>query len=749
MKASVSLTTKWDNKSYRAIVLDQLESYFVETAIDSDSDPWQVAIGDPDHALIETLRRNNEVRVRLFGAGYGTKLLMTGIADEISFNESGVLTINGRDMSSLATDSTIPPKQWQHVNASVLIPEQAKEIGMPGPFNITTKGTVKKVQYTDASESYWDFWYRLVRKDRMFIWTSPEGALFTGLLNYNEANTYFFGNPPSNASESERSRYVPIETFEMRKTTQDRVGEIRVYWQRGDVGGMVKLEDADTSGWIKRPRRILMDSEATSSKSAVKLAQEEIYESQVGAVEVRITIPDQGWVVQQNHMAHVRLPELGIEGDWFVVGTRVQADTQGFIQEVRLREKNYAVSKRVPADPKPPEDVSQKTATELGQVLAVKWGDFFVAAAKKWHGVWDFNLYLATLLGICDQETGFTNERQNGGPGGSHISWYQWTAATRDTDPRGGDGIARDTEGRSRRQYEEVFANEIGGAYGLDFEYGVGPMQLTSRSYKTDADDLFKTGFRNEFEGGRWHPQWNIMVAAHALRGKLQASVGDSGRDVDIWQGVKAYNGSGPAAEAYMQSVRHKVTDPGGYLSQVKDAIQTAIDNANRPTNPPSSNAGSPSDPAFGPLGKGFDYSRNIIGFPGQGTHSFTASPNNWQSDNAVDIACPFGTPVYAVSSGHVGCFGILPECVGRVVVQTSGQGGDRFAGNRVNINGTTQKTYYAHLSRLNPLIATFGLWVKAGTLLGWSGEANGIKHLHFGCERGNPFQFIPGGDPR
>jgi len=32
-----------------------------------------------------------------------------------------------------------------------------------------------------------------------------------------------------------------------------------------------------------------------------------------------------------------------------------------------------------------------------------------------------------------------------------------------------------------------------------------------------------------------------------------------------------------------------------------------------------------------------------VIGWPGQGTHSFRLPPNNWQSDNAWDIAVPIG----------------------------------------------------------------------------------------------------------
>ena len=43
-----------------------------------------------------------------------------------------------------------------------------------------------------------------------------------------------------------------------------------------------------------------------------------------------------------------------------------------------------------------------------------------------------------------------------------------------------------------------------------------------------------------------------------------------------------------------------------------------------------------------------------FLGGPGWGTHSFTVAPNNWQSDNAVDLGVPVGTAMIAVDSGRV-----------------------------------------------------------------------------------------------
>lgn len=747
MKAKAVITTKWDKNTYRPFTVNNLESYFVDTALDSDSDPFQITIGDPEHMMIETLTRDNEVRVQLFGAGYGAKLMFTGLADDVVYDgTTGVLTIDGRDMSSLAVDSTLPPQLWQQVKASMIIPKQAQSIGMKGPFHITTQGVVKKLQFTDASESYWDFWYRLVRKDQMYIWTGPDGSLWTGILNYNKPTLYFFGSPPKSASSSVADRYIPVETLEFRKSLQGRIAEIWVYGHRGDNGlKPVIARDMDIQDWIRKPRKIMLDTDAHSQTSATKMAREEIYESKVGAIEIRITIPDPGYTIDQNNMAHVNLPQIGISGDYFVVGSRALADSSGFMQEIRLREKNYAVTRRVPADPKIADQPGNKQTTSVGAQLGNRWGPFFAAAAKKWHGGWDFSLYLATLLAICDQETGFTNERRNGGPGGDHVEWYPWVGSQGSlgdaTSENSAAGTSRDSRGRTKRQWEEVFANMAGDGY-VSEDYAVGPMQLLTRSFKYEADDMLKLGFRNEFSGGRWHPEYNIMTAAHALREKLQAATRDSFRDIDMWLGVADY-GEG---EAYAISVKNKVYNNPGYLKQVKDAQQAAIAASKTATQPTSAPA-DPSDPAFGPLGKGFPYASRLGGGPGQGTHSFSDPPNNWQSDNAVDIFCAFGSPVYAVHSGHVGNYGVLPG-TGVTYVQKPTESGDRFAGNRINIIGANQSSYYQHLSRMNPLVTQYGLYVKAGTLLGWSGRAVGLNHLHFAVLNGSPYAYIPGGNP-
>lgn len=115
------------------------------------------------------------------------------------------------------------------------------------------------------------------------------------------------------------------------------------------------------------------------------------------------------------------------------------------------------------------------------------------------------------------------------------------------------------------------------------------------------------------------------------------------------------------------------------------------------------------------------------LGYPGQGTHSWIVPPNNWESDNAIDIGCPAGTPVVAVANGIIGeQFGPL------------GTNDPRFAGIRLHLATSDSEFYYAHLKDTAFGIAP-GAKVKRGQLLGHSGVANGVGHLHLGMKNGNP----------
>ena len=124
---------------------------------------------------------------------------------------------------------------------------------------------------------------------------------------------------------------------------------------------------------------------------------------------------------------------------------------------------------------------------------------------------------------------------------------------------------------------------------------------------------------------------------------------------------------------------------------------------------------------------------QQIIGRPGQGTHSWTNPPNNWQSDNAIDIAVPIGTPILAVESGVIG-----PQ-LGYVSPDQKG----RFAGQRFTlISDDGNSWYYTHLNSFVSGIAP-GVPVRAGQIIGYSGEANGVQHLHIASHYGDPQRLL------
>lgn len=136
--------------------------------------------------------------------------------------------------------------------------------------------------------------------------------------------------------------------------------------------------------------------------------------------------------------------------------------------------------------------------------------------------------------------------------------------------------------------------------------------------------------------------------------------------------------------------------------------------------------------PGMAPMNRGdFAYplgrKASFGGGPGGGTHSFSSGPNNWESDNAIDLMTPNGTPVYAVQNGTIGSqFGPLNSS------------NPRMAGLRLHLNSPGRNYYYAHLSQFAPGIAP-GTAVRRGQLLGYSGSANGSAHLHLGFSTGDP----------
>lgn len=120
-----------------------------------------------------------------------------------------------------------------------------------------------------------------------------------------------------------------------------------------------------------------------------------------------------------------------------------------------------------------------------------------------------------------------------------------------------------------------------------------------------------------------------------------------------------------------------------------------------------------------------------IIGLPGQGTHSWHVAPNNWQSDNAIDIGVPKRTKVFAVADGRIG------SPIGHL--NTSNPA---MLGIRLYLETDGNSWYYAHLDSLADGIA-IGTPVRRGRLLGYSGVANGSPHLHIACKNGTPRSLL------
>lgn len=562
MRVFARLGTKIGDEGYRDYDIYRVENFAIDSALDTDTDTWSCDIGDPAGRLIDILRRDTEVRVSLFRqvttgerAKASTVQMNYGIADTIGLTHDGRMSITGRDITAIAVDSTPLPKFFYKQRPEKIVTKQATELGltklalMPGKL----MGRV----YTDGSESYWEFWYRLYRSQKMWLWGEPNGTLKGHVLNYGMKPIYFFGSPRDD-HPSNKKQYIPVISAEIRKSTTSRVFEVLVFGDDGKIGFNARARDSGMREWIKKPRKIILDSNLTGESKAREQAFEELFEGKVGSVEMTVVIQDPGFPILQNRIARLHLPTIGYHGDFFVVGTRVTGGTGGFQQEVRLREKQFALTRRVPDDPELA-DTPTKSSNVFGVNLHLareNWGDYFYRAAKRWHGNWDFVLFLGTMLAICEHETSFKNVRQyHPSPGPEWMSFDDFVADN---------GVSAGAEAGERgrqnfqsleRRYHELFANDPGNPLNPfgSADAGVGPMQLTTHSFKIKADAL--GGKHDEYEGGRWMPEWNIMEAGEVLRGKVgDGPVGEE----QWWLKMAGYNGSGPLAEKYRDEVRDR-----------------------------------------------------------------------------------------------------------------------------------------------------------------------------------------------
>jgi len=304
-------------------------------------------------------------------------------------------------------------------------------------------------------------------------------------------------------------------------------------------------------------------------------------------------------------------------------------------------------------------------------------------------------------------------------------------------------------------------------------ESGLNPTIRNRSSGATGLFQLLSSGYVNTANrlGGVTNPRANTLAIlpnyASYWRAHPGARPGEAARDVERsgegagfyagplnvlrgWRPSGAPAGPAPAAAGapvapnpiappdlrpYRQAALQQLMQGGssrgnfmgflGALKQLRTAAATPMPTPAGPAAGPVPMGPAGGGPAGRPVRGG-----KVIGTPYQGTHAkafnVSGGSDNWESENANDIRVPVGTPIYAVANGTIGSsFGSL------------GSGG-RFAGLRLHLQGAKNEWYYAHLSKFAPGLKP-GVRVRAGQLLGYSGEANGVPHLHIASAQGRP----------
>ena len=149
-------------------------------------------------------------------------------------------------------------------------------------------------------------------------------------------------------------------------------------------------------------------------------------------------------------------------------------------------------------------------------------------------------------------------------------------------------------------------------------------------------------------------------------------------------------------------------------------------------------NAGSaPVDPSYGGAQDGRIFQRG--GYPTAIKGKFGGGPEahasralgNWESDNAVDINVPLGTPILAVADG----------VVGNVRLSTT-DASSKLAGHQVHFNTGDNEWFYTHMSRLADGVKP-GKKFKKGQVIGYAGAAANVPHLHIGVKNGDPLTLL------
>ena len=332
-------------------------------------------------------------------------------------------------------DSDAIPQRWRHVRPKEFIEGQAHALGISS----TQIGKMSQINsiFTDGSETIWAFWYRIARMKEAYMWTNhlAGGTLIVEKLGYSLGPSYFLGDPPKGQP---RNLWIQVEAITQTATKQGRKRKVIIYGataKKGKVPGKALVSQAiDTAirDWKKQPISVLTSTVDKTADDLHKRAGAEVFEAIVGAIEWQLTIRDTGQLIQQNKMCRINMPHYMPPGNYFVVGVTRQGSPQGMTQIVRVREKGFALSKRVPDAPvlaKTPTSVSDeyKSAANItAQLKGVRWGDSFVRATREYGTAngWDFSLFLGVLMSICRVESNFHNEREIHTSADSNIEWY-------------------------------------------------------------------------------------------------------------------------------------------------------------------------------------------------------------------------------------------------------------------------------------------------------------------------------------
>jgi murein DD-endopeptidase MepM/ murein hydrolase activator NlpD len=297
-------------------------------------------------------------------------------------------------------------------------------------------------------------------------------------------------------------------------------------------------------------------------------------------------------------------------------------------------------------------------------------------------------------------------------------------------------------------------------------ESGLSPSAINKSSGAAGLFQLLSSGYRQKAQklGGLFNPRANTLAILPNYQSYWQqhpgAAPGEAARDVErSGQGAGFYSrplgllgGVGGGAAPQMaasppapdQTAVAPTMAPGAAIRNLlirnlisgKDdlgpgaLLQAAQQVARQQTKPSPMSAAPISDtPPTDKSGNFVDpVTGKVIGTPFHGTHTL----GNWESDRALDVAVPIGTPVRSPFGGVVGSqFGSL-----------GASSGSRFAGLRLHIANPQNEWYGAHLSRFASGIRP-GARVRPGQVIGYSGSASGVAHLHQALRSGDPYSLV------